>query len=288
MWRLAEPFPRDSQEKGTLAGEAVPAHRPSVPQHRCAAPSCPSFLPIPAGPGLKVLPNGQLHLLRASPGDAGTYLCVARNPSGTAAGRTRLIVQGKAATGPQHLALSSARLLSRHLAVKRGHQGVSKSLFSLPHPVPPVIVAGPAELAVLEGLEVLLPCAAHGIPEPRVSWSREGAPVRGGGGKATILPSGELLLRDVQVSTVPSCGQASCKVGELRNKCLLLRKRKARLFCTLPRPRLLSKIFGRGRALCSSLQQVGGSGQCGFTNVGWKKWLWPSRGFLGAQQPAEP
>ncbi|KAM9256723.1 LOW QUALITY PROTEIN: hemicentin-2 [Cariama cristata] len=112
---------------------------------------------IAGGPGLKVLPNGQLHLLRASPGDAGTYLCVARNPSGTAAGRTRLIVQ-----------------------------------------VPPVIAAGPAELAVLEGLEVLLPCATHGVPEPRVSWSREGAPVRGGGGKATVLPSGELLLRDVQ------------------------------------------------------------------------------------------
>lgn len=72
-----------------------------MPQHGCAALSCPSFLPIPAGPGLKVLPNGQLHLLQASPGDAGTYLCVARNPSGTAAGRTRLIVQGKAGPGPQ-------------------------------------------------------------------------------------------------------------------------------------------------------------------------------------------
>ncbi|XP_074017166.1 hemicentin-2 [Numenius arquata] len=112
---------------------------------------------IAGGPRLKVLPNGQLHFLRASPGDAGTYLCMARNPSGTAAGRTRLIVQ-----------------------------------------VPPVIAAGPVELAVLEGLEVLLPCAAHGVPEPRVSWSREGAPVRGGGRKATVLPSGELLLRDVQ------------------------------------------------------------------------------------------
>ncbi|KAM6193100.1 hemicentin-2 [Sarcoramphus papa] len=121
---------------------------------------------IAGGPGLKVLPNGQLHLLRASPGDAGTYMCVARNPSGTAAGRTRLIVQ-----------------------------------------VPPVIAAGPAELAVLEGLEVLLPCAARGVPEPRVSWSREGAPVRGGGGKATILPSGELLLRDVQEG---DAGSYSC------------------------------------------------------------------------------
>ncbi|KFW65825.1 Hemicentin-2, partial [Pygoscelis adeliae] len=89
--------------------------------------------------------------------DAGIYLCVARNPSGTAAGRTRLIVQ-----------------------------------------VPPVIAAGPAELAVLEGLEGLLPRAARGGPRPRVSWSREGAPVWGGGGKATVLPSGEHLLRDIQ------------------------------------------------------------------------------------------
>ncbi|XP_042642365.1 hemicentin-2 [Tyto alba] len=121
---------------------------------------------IAGGPGLKVLPNGQLHLLRVSPGDAGTYLCVARNPSGTAAGRTRLIVQ-----------------------------------------VPPIIEAGPVKLVVLEGLEVLLPCAARGIPEPRVSWSREGVLVRGGGGKATILPSGDLLLRDVQEG---DAGSYSC------------------------------------------------------------------------------
>lgn len=76
-----------------------------------------------------------------------------------------------------------------------------QALALLPHPVPPIIAAGPLELVVLEGLEVLLPCAARGVPEPRVSWSREGALLRGG--RATVLPSGELLLRDVQVSTVP-------------------------------------------------------------------------------------
>ncbi|NXJ33572.1 HMCN2 protein, partial [Ciconia maguari] len=85
--------------------------------------------------------------------DAGAYLCVAHNPSGTAAGRTRLIVQ-----------------------------------------VPPVIAAGPAELAVLEGLEVLLPCAARGVPEPRVSWSREGAPPLPEGPHARVLPNATLLL----------------------------------------------------------------------------------------------
>ncbi|XP_050570610.1 hemicentin-2 [Cygnus atratus] len=101
---------------------------------------------ITRGPGLKVLPSGQLHLLRASVADAGSYLCVARNPSGTAMGRTRLIVQ-------------------------------------------------------------VLPCAARGIPEPRVSWSREGAPVQDRGGTVTILPSGELLLRHVQEG---DAGSYSC------------------------------------------------------------------------------
>ncbi|XP_039417870.1 hemicentin-2 [Corvus cornix cornix] len=119
---------------------------------------------ITGGSGQKVFPNGQLRLLRAAPEDAGTYLCMARNPSGTAAGKTRLIVQ-----------------------------------------VPPIIAAGPLELVVLEGLEVLLPCAAHGVPEPRVSWSRDGALVRGR--KATVLPSGELLLRDVREG---DAGSYSC------------------------------------------------------------------------------
>ncbi|XP_068513036.1 hemicentin-2 isoform X2 [Anas acuta] len=121
---------------------------------------------IPGGPGLKVLPSGQLHLLRASLADAGSYLCVARNPSGTAMGRTRLIVQ-----------------------------------------VPPTIAAGPVELAVLEGQDVLLPCTARGVPEPRVSWSRDGAPVRDRGGTVTILPSGELLLHHVQEG---DAGSYSC------------------------------------------------------------------------------
>lgn len=100
---------------------------------------------------------------------------------------------------------------------KRVCQAVSEPL--LPHPVPPVIAAGPLELVVLEGLEALLPCAARGVPEPRVSWSREGALLRAG--RATVLPSGELLLRDVQVSAVPS---GRCEVGVLRNKCFLALK----------------------------------------------------------------
>ncbi|XP_010226739.1 PREDICTED: hemicentin-2-like, partial [Tinamus guttatus] len=129
-------------------------------------------VPVPRGHGLEVLPNGRLHIPRASEQDAGIYLCVAQNPSGTASGRTRLIVR-----------------------------------------VPPAIAPGPTQLAVLEGLEAQLPCAARGVPEPRVSWSREGAPVRGT--KATVLPSGALLLRDVQEG---DAGSYSCTAANSAGK----------------------------------------------------------------------
>ncbi|KAK4811634.1 hypothetical protein QYF61_022727 [Mycteria americana] len=155
---------------------------------------------IAGEPGLKVLPDGQLRILQASPGDAGTYLCVARNPSGTAAGRTRLIVQ-----------------------------------------VPPVIAAGPAELAVLEGLEVLLPCAARGVPEPRVSWSREGAPVQGGGGKATVLPSGELLLRDAQEGDAGSYSCTAVNSAGRAVRVLSLSVHTLPTFTRLPRDVTLSQ-----------------------------------------------
>lgn len=115
----------------------------------------------------------------------------------------------------------------------------------LPHAVPPIIAAGPLELVVLEGLEVLLPCAARGVPEPRVSWSREGALLQGG--KATVLPSGELLLRDVQVSAVP---WGRCEVGVLRNTCLLLLKSLW----------VVVNISVRVRALCSPCHRLEGWG----------------------------
>lgn len=41
-----------------------------------------------------VLPNGGLQISRAVREDAGTYMCVAQNPAGTALGKIKLNVQG--------------------------------------------------------------------------------------------------------------------------------------------------------------------------------------------------
>ncbi|EDM09581.1 hemicentin 1 (predicted) [Rattus norvegicus] len=48
---------------------------------------------ITSGKSLAVLPSGSLQISRAVQGDAGTYMCVAQNPAGTALGKIKLNVQ---------------------------------------------------------------------------------------------------------------------------------------------------------------------------------------------------
>lgn len=47
-----------------------------------------------AGKSHAVLPGGGLQISRAVREDAGTYMCVAQNPAGTALGKIKLNVQG--------------------------------------------------------------------------------------------------------------------------------------------------------------------------------------------------
>lgn len=42
-----------------------------------------------------IQPSGNLQIDRAAVEDAGTYMCVAQNPAGTALGKIKLKVQGK-------------------------------------------------------------------------------------------------------------------------------------------------------------------------------------------------
>ncbi|KAL0979469.1 hypothetical protein UPYG_G00185480 [Umbra pygmaea] len=59
---------------------------------------------------------------------------------------------------------------------------------------PPVIPSGQPELYVIQGFQALLPCAAQGSPEPRISWEKDGNAVPSLPGKFTVLRSGELII----------------------------------------------------------------------------------------------
>uniref|UniRef100_A0A3Q2GH42 Hemicentin-1 n=1 Tax=Cyprinodon variegatus TaxID=28743 RepID=A0A3Q2GH42_CYPVA len=65
--------------------------------------------------------------------------------------------------------------------------------------VPPMIAPAQTELSVIQGFQALLPCAAQGLPAPRVSWEKDGAVVLNLLGKFTILRSGELIIERVEL-----------------------------------------------------------------------------------------
>lgn len=54
-------------------------------------------------------------------------------------------------------------------------------------------------LSVIQGFQALLPCAAQGSPEPRISWEKNGTPVPSLPGKYTVLRSGELIIERAEV-----------------------------------------------------------------------------------------
>ncbi|XP_036769471.2 hemicentin-2 isoform X1 [Manis pentadactyla] len=62
--------------------------------------------------------------------------------------------------------------------------------------VPPSIETGLPDLSATEGTHALLPCTARGSPEPHITWEKDGQPVSGAEGKFTVLPSGELLVKN--------------------------------------------------------------------------------------------
>lgn len=79
---------------------------------------------------------------------------------------------------------------------------------SLPQPqmglclpaVPPVIENGLPDLSTMEGSQALLPCTAKGSPEPAITWEKDGQLVSVADGKFTLQPSGELLVKNSEVS----------------------------------------------------------------------------------------
>lgn len=56
------------------------------------------------------------------------------------------------------------------------------------------------QLSVIQGFQALLPCAAQGSPEPKVSWEKDGSVMPNLPGKFTVLRSGELIIERAEVS----------------------------------------------------------------------------------------
>lgn len=66
-------------------------------------------------------------------------------------------------------------------------------------PVPPTIRRSEPELWVVENNRAMLSCAAEGVPQPVLSWEKEGITLTDPTGAYSILSSGELVLENAKV-----------------------------------------------------------------------------------------
>ncbi|XP_033885551.3 hemicentin-1-like isoform X1 [Acipenser ruthenus] len=194
-----------------------------------------------------LLPNGALQIAHAKVEDAGTYICVAQNPAGTALGKTKLRVQvppvivsqtksytvaldksvpllceAQGYPAPEviwhkdgHLVTESVRLrvlssgalqitfaqpgdTGRYTCTVANVAGSSNIEMSLIVQVPPTIRSSETEYSVIESSQMVLPCVADGVPQPLISWEKEGVPLPATLGKYTVMQSGELLVDNAQ------------------------------------------------------------------------------------------
>lgn len=65
--------------------------------------------------------------------------------------------------------------------------------------VPPSVRGGDQEVVVVENSHAQLMCVAEGIPQPKLSWEKNGNFLNESTGEYTILPSGELVIDSAQV-----------------------------------------------------------------------------------------
>ncbi|KAM7409728.1 hypothetical protein PAMA_001291 [Pampus argenteus] len=78
---------------------------------------------------------------------------------------------------------------------------------SLTVQIPPSIRGTEQDVAVVENSQAQLACAAEGVPQPSLSWEKDGNPLSESTGEYTILPSGELVI---DITQLDDAGSYTC------------------------------------------------------------------------------
>ncbi|KAM4629779.1 hemicentin-1 [Polymixia lowei] len=97
-------------------------------------------------------------------------------------------------SGSLQIAFAQPSDTGRYTCTAANAAGTVSLEMSLTVQIPPSIRGGEVEVAVVENSQAQMVCVADGVPQPTLSWEKEGNPISDSTGEYTILPSGELLI----------------------------------------------------------------------------------------------
>ncbi|KAF3821003.1 hypothetical protein GH733_011156 [Mirounga leonina] len=210
------------EEVTVNASSTVSLHCPALGNPMPTISWLQNGLPFSPSPQLQVLEDGQvLQVSTAEVADAASYMCVAENPAGSSEKLFTLRVQGPNLEQVTAIVNSSVSLScdvhahpSPEVTWSRDSQALSlgKEVFLLP--VPPTFrqpPSGPQDAIVVRaGDKAVLSCETDSLPEPTVSWHKDGQPLVLAQRTQALLGGQRLEIRDTQVLDK---GLYSCKVS---------------------------------------------------------------------------
>ncbi|XP_029988074.1 hemicentin-1 [Sphaeramia orbicularis] len=107
---------------------------------------------------------------------------------------TESVRQRALSSGSLHIAFIQPSDTGRYTCTAANAAGTVSLEMSLTVQIPPSIRDGEQEVAVVENTQAQLVCVVEGVPQPTVSWEKDGEPLSESTAEYTILPSGELVI----------------------------------------------------------------------------------------------
>ncbi|XP_051581270.1 hemicentin-1-like isoform X1 [Myxocyprinus asiaticus] len=101
-------------------------------------------------------------------------------------------------TGALQIAFAQPGDTGRYTCTAANVAGTISLEMSLTVQIPPSIRGGESEVSVVENTQALLSCVSEGVPQPTISWEKDGIALTDTTVEYTILSTGELLIDTAQ------------------------------------------------------------------------------------------
>ncbi|XP_062920094.1 hemicentin-1 isoform X2 [Mobula hypostoma] len=99
-------------------------------------------------------------------------------------------------TGALQIAFAQPQDTGRYTCTAANSAGSSSSVMVLTVHIPPSMHTSATEFVAIEQSQIIIPCSADGVPEPALTWQKDGKILQNKLGKYKLLPSGELLVEN--------------------------------------------------------------------------------------------